>query len=277
MFEHTLYRIPRAPGLQLLQWRGQGEGGARELTTSRLRLASGESAAYHSREEETVLVLLEGTAVWEAGAERWSVARRGVFSERATALYLPPGVPVTVTAQSPLEAILVSTPASAGGRPALIGPDAIRIQARGRENFRRDVHDLFVDDTCAQRLMVGETLNPPGHWSSYPPHKHDGSDGEPRLEELYYFRLDPPHGFGVQALYATGEGGEGGGGGGGGESVAHVVRDGDAALIPSGYHPVAAAPGYRLYYLWALAGEARRLVVHEDPRHMWVNQPAGTP
>jgi len=270
MFEHTLYRIPRAPGLQLLQWRGQGEGGARELTTSRLRLASGESAAYHSREEETVLVLLEGTAVWEAGAERWSVARRGVFAERATALYLPPGVPVTVAAQSLLEAILVSTPATAGGRPALIGPDAIRIQARGRENFRRDVHDLFVDDTCAQRLMVGETLNPPGHWSSYPPHKHDGTDGEPRLEELYYFRLDPPHGFGVQALYATGEGG---GGGGGGESVAHVVRDGDAVLIPSGYHPVAAAPGYRLYYLWALAGEARRLVVHEDPRHTWVHHP----
>ena len=76
MFEHTLYRIPRAPGLQLLQRRGSGGGPARELTTSRLRLASGESAAYHSREEETVLVLLEGTADWEAGGERWSVARR---------------------------------------------------------------------------------------------------------------------------------------------------------------------------------------------------------
>ena len=264
MFEETLYRIPRAPGLQLLQRRGPGATGARELTTSRLRLASGDSAAYHSRDEETVLVLLEGSAIWEAGGEQWPVARRGVFAERATALYLPPGVPVTVTAQSPLEAILVSTPATAGGRPALIGPDAIRIQARGRETFRREVYDLFVDDAYAQRLMVGETLNPPGHWSSYPPHKHDGGDGEPRLEELYYFRLDPPHGFGVQALYATG---------GGGDAIAHVAHDGDAVLIPSGYHPVAAAPGYRLYYLWALAGEARRLVVHEDPRHTWVHHP----
>ena len=264
MFEHTLYRIPRTAGLQPLQRRGTGS--ARELTTWRLRLASGESAAYDSRDEETVLVLLEGTAVWEAGGERWSVGRRGVFAEPATALYIPAAVVATVTAQSPLEAILISTPATAAGRAVLIGPDAIHSQARGRDSFRRDVHDLFVDDAHAQRLMVGETLNPPGHWSSYPPHKHDGGDGEPRLEELYYFRVDPPHGFGVQALYAAG-----------GETVAHVVRDGDAVLIPSGYHPVAAAPGYRLYYLWALAGEARRLVVHEDPQHTWVNQPAGTP
>src|SRR5256885_8293710 len=123
MFEETPYRIPRAAGLQLLQRRGPGNGGARELTTSRLRLASGESAAYHSRDEETVLVLLEGTADWEAGAERWSVARRGVFAERATALYLPPGVPVTVPAQPPLEPSLPSTPAPAGGRPALTAPD----------------------------------------------------------------------------------------------------------------------------------------------------------
>ncbi|PYO34050.1 MAG: hypothetical protein DMD74_12020, partial [Gemmatimonadetes bacterium] len=58
MFENTLYRIPQTAGLQLLQQRGTG--GARELTTWRLRLASGERAGYHSPEEETVLVLLEG-------------------------------------------------------------------------------------------------------------------------------------------------------------------------------------------------------------------------
>jgi len=211
-------------------------------------------------------VLLEGAGSMEAGGEHWGVGRRDVFSERATAVYLPAGVATTVTAQSPLEAILVSTPAAAAGRPVLIGPDAVRVQPRGREGFRREVHDLFVDDPHARRLMVGETFSPAGHWSSYPPHKHDGGDGEPKLEEVYYFRVDPPHGFGVQVLYAAG-----------GEAVAHVVRDGDAVLLPSGYHPVAAAPGYRLYYLWALAGEVRRLVVHEDPQHAWVHHATGAP
>ena len=267
MFEHTLYRVTRSAGLQVLQRRGTG--GARELTTWRLRLASGERASYHSPEEETVLVLLEGAGSIEAGGERWGVGRRDVFSERATALYVPTGVATTVTARTRLEAILISTPALGGGRPVLLGPAAVRVQPRGREGFRREVHDLFVDDPHARRLMVGETFSPAGHWSSYPPHKHDGGDGEPRLEEVYYFRVDPPHGFAVQVLYAAG--------GAGGEAVAHVVRDGDAVLLPSGYHPVAAAPGYRLYYLWALAGEVRRLVVHEDPQHAWVHHASGAP
>ena len=26
-------------------------------------------------------------------------------------------------------------------------------------------------------------------------------------------------------------------------------------------------PGYRVYYLWALSGDARRLVPYEDPQH----------
>jgi len=51
------------------------------------------------------------------------------------------------------------------------------------------------------------------------------------------------------------------------------VRDGDAVLISRGYHPVAAAPGYSLYYLWVLAGEQRQLVVFEDPAHRWLHQP----
>ena len=31
-----------------------------------------------------------------------------------------------------------------------------------------------------------------------------------------------------------------------------------------------AAPGYRLYYLWALVGEQRQLAVFEDPNHSWI-------
>jgi len=34
---------------------------------------------------------------------------------------------------------------------------------------------------------------------------------------------------------------------------------------------VCAAPGYRLYYLWALVGEHRQLALHEDPSHTWLN------
>jgi 5-deoxy-glucuronate isomerase len=142
-----------------------------------------------------------------------------------------------------------------------VSGDDVRVNARGRDIYAREVHDIFVTDGHAQRLMVGETFNPPGHWSSFPPHKHDGRDGEPVLEEVYYFRIAPPQGFGQQMLYTSD-----------GECVAHVVRDGDAVLLPYGYHPVSSPPGYRLYYLWAMAGAERRLALHEDPDHRWIHE-----
>ena len=51
--------------------------------------------------------------------------------------------------------------------------------------------------------------------------------------------------------------------------VIQQVRDGDVVLVPRGYHPVAAGPGYDLYYLNVMAGPARRWLVTTDPDHRW--------
>lgn len=259
MLNETLFRVPRASGIQVLQPRGKA--GARELTTRRMTLDGGGTATFQLPDEETVVILQRGRGTFAAGGTTWEVSRADVFAERATALYLPPAVELEVRAETPLEAVLMSTPAPAGGRPALITPDQVRVNARGRGNYSREVHDIFVDDPYVKRLMVGETFNPAGNWSSYPPHKHDGRDGEPTLEEVYYFRIDPPQGFGQQMLYTAD-----------GECVTHAVRDGDAVLLPYGYHPVSSPPGYRLYYLWGMAGEQRRLALHEDPAHKWIHE-----
>jgi 5-deoxy-glucuronate isomerase len=259
MLRDTLYRHPRQPGLQQLQRRGQG--GARELTTWRMRLGPGGEQRFSAPAEESVLVVQSGAAAIAAAGRAFDVSRKDVFDERASAIYLPPGEALTVSAKSNFEAILVSTPADRGGSPALVSPDAVRVNARGRGNYAREVHDIFVTEGSPQRIMVGETFNPAGHWSSFPPHKHDGKDGEPILEEVYYFRIDPPQGFGQQLLYTAD-----------GEAVAHVVRDGDAVLLPYGYHPVSSPPGYRLYYLWAMAGAERRMALHEDPAHRWIHE-----
>ena len=259
MLNDTLYRIRRIEGLQQLQRRG--DGGARELTSSRLRLAPGASYRYQIAAEETVLVLQEGKGTFATADQTWTLSRRNVFDDRASAVYVPPGTTLTVTAETALEAILVSTPAPAGGRAAAIGPDAVEVNARGKGNYAREVHNVFVTDSHARRIMVGETINPPGNWSSYPPHKHDGKDGEPVLEEVYYYRISPPQGFGQQLMYTND-----------GECTTHTVRDGDAVLLPYGYHPVSAPPGYKVYYLWAMAGGERKLALHEDPAHTWIHQ-----
>ena len=258
MLSETLFRVPRHEGLHLLQRRG--DRGARELTTHRITLSAGGSASFSTRDEETVAVLQQGRGTFAAGGQSWPVARASVFTERATALLLPAGIDLQVRAETPLETILVSAPAAPGGQPVLCAPSDVVVNARGKDVYRRDVHDLFVRDPYGRRLMVGETFNEPGNWSSYPPHKHDGRDGEPVLEEVYYYRVDPPEGMGLQLLYTAD-----------GENATHQVQDGDLVLLPYGYHPACVPPGYRLYYLWALAGEQRQLAVYEDPAYRWVH------
>ena len=54
---------------------------------------------------------------------------------------------------------------------------------------------------------------------------------------------------------------------------AYPVEHGDTVLIPRGYHPVVACPGYSLNYTWVLAGEGRTYGAwSDDPKHAWIKQ-----
>jgi len=213
---------------------------------------------------EAALVLLSGDVDLDGERAR----RADVFDAPATAVYLPPGTAVDVHARTRAELALA---ASVGGElhappsaaPSVVRPGDVTVHARGRPGWQRDVHDIIDDAVPAQRLLVGETFNAAGQWSSFPPHKHDGGNGEPALEEVYHYRFDPRDGFGFQGLY------------GDGTDQAVLLRHGATVGIPRGYHPVCAAPGYRLYYLWALApraGTARALALYEDPAHRWLHE-----
>ena len=96
MLSDTLVRARRQQGLQTLQRRG--EHGALELTTRRLLLSSGASETFVVAGEETVIVLIEGRGRFEAGGQSWNVQRGNVFTDRATALLLPPAVTLRVHA-----------------------------------------------------------------------------------------------------------------------------------------------------------------------------------
>jgi 5-deoxy-glucuronate isomerase len=213
---------------------------------------------------EAAVVLLAGD-VEIAGRP---AQRDDVFDQPAFAVYLPPGSSVDVAAHTRAELALCATVGGAlhappGAAPVIVTPADVAVHVRGRLGWQRQVHDVIADTVPAQQLLVGETFNAAGGWSSFPPHKHDGGDGEPALEEVYYYRFDRPDGFGFQGLYEHP-----------GTEHAVFLRHGAVVGIPRGYHPVCAAPGYRLYYLWALgpkAGTARALALHEDPAHRWLH------
>src|SRR5438105_2968164 len=144
MLSNTLYRVPRQTGLQLLQRRGQG--GATEITSWRLYLERGAHERYVNSNEETVLVLQQGTGTLSAAGSRWDISRSDVFTDRATALYLPAGVELTVATEQNFEAILVSTPAEANCSPALLTSTDVVVNHRGKGTYTREVHDIFVRD-----------------------------------------------------------------------------------------------------------------------------------
>jgi 5-deoxy-glucuronate isomerase len=214
---------------------------------------------------ESLLVILGGRcSIAVKGMDTWDdLGGRGdVFDGVATSVYVPAGLSYRVSAVGPAEVAVFRAPAPAGGEAYVIRPSDVTVAVRGEGPSRRTVHTILDESKPAQRLVVGETFNEPGAWSSYPPHKHDRDDPprEAVFEEVYYFRVKPPEGFGFQRLYSPERR----------VDATFTVEDGDTVVIPFGYHPVAAAPGYRLYYLWALAGAGRRLMYSEDPAHAWV-------
>lgn len=226
-------------------------------------LAPGESRTFTAPDgDEGALVLLQGEVTLGEEPAR----RASVFEARATAAYLPPATGITATAHTPAELAFVTTVGcniAPGGAVALILPAQVVVHDRGEPGWRRAVHDVISEAVPAHHLLVGETFNEPGEWSSFPPHKHDGADGEPALEEVYYYRFDRPEGFGFQGLYEAND-----------DERAVMLRHGAIVGIPRGYHPVCAAPGYRLYYLWALVGAERKLAMYEDPAHRWLHSRA---
>ena len=52
-----------------------------------------------------------------------------------------------------------------------------------------------------------------------------------------------------------------------------AVNNGEVVLVPRGYHPVGAPPGYDVYYLNVMAGPTRIWKLRNDPDHDWLMQP----
>jgi 5-deoxy-glucuronate isomerase len=230
-----------------------------------LRLEAGRPHSRETAERELCLVVVEGRCdvLSDHGEWRGLGGRPDPFSGRTDAAYLPPGSRFELEGAG--EVALCTAPASEGAAARVLPGDEVELEVRGHGAQERAVTPILMGDEAADSLLVCEVLTPPGHWSSYPPHKHDrdAPPDETLLEETYYHRIQPPQGFAFQRVY-TGDGALD-------ESL--VVRDRDVVLVPRGYHTVSAPPGYAVYYLNVMAGPVRSWAVANDPDHEWTLQP----
>jgi 5-deoxy-glucuronate isomerase len=229
-----------------------------------LRLEAGRSAIRHTGGDEVCLVPLSGTCAVSAGDEEWKDigGRESVFDGPPFAVYLPPGTEYTVHASTGLEIAVASAPAETGVDPKIVGPGDIEVEIRGSGNMEREIRPILMEDRGAERLLVVEVVTPNGHWSSYPPHKHDHDDPprERYLEETYYHKIRPERGFALQRVYTED----------GSLDETLTFHDGDVVLVPEGYHVVSAPPGYDLYYLNVMAGPVREWRIKNHPDHEWL-------
>lgn len=220
--------------------------------------------ATHAMSAEVALLVLSGTCTFKVEGQEWQHVggRRDVFSGKAATLYVPPKLTYTVIAETNVEIAVVKAIADGDGEPTLIPPEQVKSRTVGYLNWQRQIDDVIDASFPAKRLLLGETRNPPGNWSSYPPHKHDVDNPpqEVKLEEVYHYRIMPSNGFAIQRLYTDD----------GAVDETYVICDGDTLVITRGYHPIVAAPGYQLYYLWALAGDVRQMLPKFEEQHSWI-------
>ncbi len=221
---------------------------------------------------ERLVVILSGRARVVLDGQDAGIAggRADVFDGAGDAVYIPPAssvemVPLAGGDAGALALAVVAAPAGSQepGAARVIPAATQRETVVGRDNWSRTVRNILGPDDQASRLIVGETVhNGTGTWSSFPAHRHDrDSAQEVHLEEVYYYRLRPANGFALQARYDID-----------GREDLWMAHDGEAAAITSGFHPLVAAPGHDLYYLWVLAGEQRAMRVYLDPRYRWLNE-----
>ncbi len=229
-----------------------------------LRLADGRTVERRTYDEEVCLVVLSGYCTVSTADHEWRGIgeRESPFESAPFAIYLPPGMTYRIEAVTYLELAVCSAPAEKGVEPRLIQPDDVEVGPRGTGNAEREVRDILMEAQPAERLLVTEVITPQGHWSSYPPHKHDEDNrpNETYLEETYYHRVQPEKGFAFQRVYSEDRSLD--------ETL--TVSDGDTVLVPRGYHTVSAPPGYDLYYLNVMAGPVREWRVKNDPDHEWL-------
>ncbi len=212
-------------------------------------------------------MVLAGIVDVRSPAGEWPAlgGRRDVFDGPPFALYLPPAAAEVAVSSSQGAAFAVGlTKSNRPGHPRLIRPEDVAIELRGAGNASRTIYHVIPPEFPAHRLLLVEVLTPPGHWSSYPPHKHDQDrpPGEVELEEIYYHRQDGPQGFAFQRVYTDERDLD--------ETL--TVGDGDLVLVPRGYHVVAQAYGYRGYYLNVLAGDRRSMAATDDAAHAWIRE-----
>jgi len=237
--EHTGRRISITPS----------NSSMRHLAYGRIILNPSRSAeAFSTGDRETGLIVLSGQADVTVDGEE-------LLLGRYDAIYIPRDSSVNIASGSTVDIAEFSADVARSYPLQVVHFSKVSTDpglkfSTGGSGSSRQLHMLLAKNVQAGRLVAGFTVSEPGNWTSWPPHEH-----AKMLEEMYVYFNMPDPAFGIQLVYNHTEYPE----------LVTVVRDGDAVLMPSGFHPNVSVPGHPICFLWAMAahreGEDRQFGV----------------
>ena len=214
-----------------------GNSTMRHLAYGRIILnASTPAVSFSNDGHETVMVCLSGSAEVKTGDQVFRL-------QQYDGIYIPRDSGIEVKTEEKVDIAEFSSdverryPVHFVSYQQVAKDPSLRFNTGGPANTR-DLNILIGKNVNAGRLLVGFTFSEPGNWTSWPPHEHGKM-----LEEMYVYFDMPEPAYGIQLVYNdTGY-----------PELVTPVRDGDAVLMPSGYHPNVSVPGHRIGFLWAMA------------------------
>jgi 5-deoxy-glucuronate isomerase len=209
----------------------------KHLAYARIRLNSSEPfVSFSNANRETGLICVSGKATVRADGKEFELAQYD-------GIYIPRDSEVEVSTKSTADLAEFSSDVT-GKYPLQVvrheetSKDPGLQFSTGGPGSSRKVTLVLAKNVQAGRLVAGFTHSDPGNWTSWPPHEHANL-----LEEIYVYFDMPKPAYGIQLVYSDAEYPE----------LVTVVRDGDAVLIPRGYHPNTSVPGHGIAFLWAMA------------------------
>ncbi|AVX30332.1 5-deoxy-glucuronate isomerase [Carboxydocella thermautotrophica] len=220
-----------------------------------LKLKSGQIET-SAESKERAYLLISGRVLLEWQGKTQEVARQSFLEENPWVLHVPQGVEVKITGIGPdSEVCVIKTLNNEDFEPKLYSPADCACEDRGKgsmqETSTRVVRTVFdYSNAPYSRLVLGEVVNYPGKWSSYPPHHH-------LQPEIYFYKFYPEHGYGFAQL---------------GEEVLKVKHNDTIKILDNVSHPQVAAPGYAMFYVWVIRQLDNNPYITPvfEPEHLWV-------
>lgn len=241
------------PYLHIEKEKGRDVG----MDVALLVLEHGETYTECEAQKESAFLLFSGTADFCADDSEWRVHRDSEFTQEASCLHVCAGTHVMIRAHEHCEIYVQRVINETHFDAKCYLPEDVLVQRAGvtelQGTMRRNIKTIFdLENAPYSNMVLGEVLNFPGKWSSYPPHFHP-------QPEVYFYRFDKPQGFGVG--FANGD--------------VHQTGHNGLLVIEHGFHSQAAAPGYGLCYVWGirhLPGDPWAKTRIDEPEHLWMMQ-----